>query len=113
MVARLAIPGGTAEREERHARLRRGARGILRNAGGEGMGGVDQHRELTFAQKPGKPLRSAETADAGLDRLRPGLQRAAGERQERFETRVTGQPSGERAGLGGSTQKKNAVFAHG
>ena len=78
------------------------------DAGGEGVGGVDQEVDLLVAQKGGKALDAAEAADAGVERLRRRFVGAAGQRQQCPDILAFLQPLGEARSLGGPAQDENA-----
>ncbi|MCY1306290.1 hypothetical protein D9M70_561450 [compost metagenome] len=77
------------------------------------MRGVDQQGDVFVAQEVRQPISAAETADAGLDRLRPRVGGTTGKRDCGVVAGVFGQPARQFARLGGAAQYQNARFFHG
>jgi hypothetical protein len=61
------------------------------------MGRVDHRIDSLIGQKGGQTRRAAEAADPDRDRRRRGIGRCAGEREDRLDPGVVGNPPGERA----------------
>ncbi|MCY1249074.1 hypothetical protein D9M72_625760 [compost metagenome] len=74
---------------------------------------VDDQRNLFGNEEGRKTLGAAKPADAGLDRLRARIGRAAGKRNHGFKARVAGKAGCQFAGLGRPAKNQYARFFHG
>ena len=106
-IAGLHHPGRPHQRGERHAGQATGHDGVGRHSGGIRMRGVDHRVDLVRPQEVGEPLCTAETADTGGDRLRPGRRGAPGQRQRRLEAHVAGDALGQSRGFRGAAEDEN------
>ncbi len=111
-VALDSLPGRALQLNERHRRLSRRMLGIFRNAGSEGMGGVDQNPDALVTNAARQPLGPAEAADAHFPRLRARLRRAPGKRQGDFERGFAGQRFGKPPRLARAAEYENAPRGH-
>lgn len=106
-------PRRTAQRESGHMAFSNRRCGIGRDAGCEGMRGIDQQVDLFVADITGKPLCAAETAAAHRNGLRGGVGGSASERQDDLEIRSRSKSRRQRTGFRGATEDQNAGLAHG
>lgn len=106
-------PRRTAQRESGHMALSSSRCGIGRDAGCEGVCGIDQQVDLFVADIAGKPLGAAETAAAYRNGLRCRIGGSAGKRQDELEIRSGGKGRCQRTGLRRTAEDQNAGLAHG
>lgn len=112
-VARQGHPFRSAEGDKRNAGSLRCFRGVVRNACGKRVRRIDQQRDIFVMQEMRQPIGAAKAADARLDRLRPRVRGAAGQRDGGVVADIFGQAAREFACLGGATQNQNTRFFHG
>lgn len=111
-VASLRSPLGPPEAEGGKAETACCFAGALGNPRRKRMGGIDQQIEFAIAQIFRKAISTAKTSDPHWQGLKARLFGAAGKRQQRVVSLVTGQSPRKRACLGGSTEHQNADLAH-
>lgn len=112
-ITRFLFPDGAAQGKKRNFSAARHDGGVVRDARGEGMGGVDQKIEIFSLQKLGKSVAAAEAAAAGRDRLRHRLCRASGQRKQAVAIGALRQGGGQLPRFGRAAKDQDAVFAHG
>ena len=107
------LPGGTAERKERHFGFGSRQRRMPRHLRGERMRRVDEKVDLPLVEIVGKATRPAEAADPERHRVLHRLARAPGQRQDDVELGARGgELGGKLAGFGGATQDQNTLEHH-
>lgn len=109
-VAGFRPPTRPLEPQQRHAGFRTRRDGILRHAGGERVGCVDQQVDALVAKIGHEAIDATETAGAGGCGKRGGVFRAAGERQGQRQVAAAAKPFSELAGFGRSGQNEDALL---
>ena len=105
-------PGGPSECEGGNAAATGGVNGVGGNAGGEGVGCVDQQIDGLILQVTGETLGAAEAAGANRNRLRSRIGGSACQRQDDIEIGARRQRLCQPAGFRRATQDQNAGSAH-
>lgn len=112
-VATFCLPFRAAERKNRNRRPFGGLGGVRRDHVGEWMGGIDEQRNVFFSQVINQSIDAAEAADAGRQRQRFGIDRAAGKRYGRVAIAALRQGFRQSARLGRAAEDENMRIAHG
>ena len=90
-----------------------GGDGVGRHAGRERMGGVDDGVDALAREIGGEALGAAEAADAQRDRRRRGVRRRAGEREDRLDLGLVGDPPRQRARFRRAAENEQAKALQG
>ncbi len=107
-VARLRLPGGTNDRDERDRKLFAGGDGVGRDLIGVGMRGVDHRFRCVLLQPCHETIRTAEAADPRGNGLRFRLRGASGKGNGGIKAPVGRKPARQLRGFRGTPKDENA-----
>ncbi len=112
-IARFLLPHGAAQSKKQNTGTACGDGGVVGDASGKGMGGIDQKIEISSLQKFGKSVAATEAAAAGRNGLHHRLGRASGQRKQAVAIGALSQRGGQLPRFGRAAKDQDAVFAHG
>ena len=112
-ITRLLFPDRAAQGTKRNSSAVRHDGGVVRDARGEGMGGVDQKIEIFGLQKLGKSVAAAEAAAQVGTGCAIRLRRASCQRKQAVAIGALRQGGGQLPRFRRAAKDQDAVFAHG
>lgn len=112
-IARFLLPHGAAQSKKQNTGTACGDGGVVGDASGKGMGGIDQKIEVSSLQKLGKSFAATEAAAAGRNGLHHRLGRAPGQRKQAVAIGALRERGRQLRRFGRAAKDQDAVFAHG